>query len=128
MISFNLFIEHRTNGFGLKISLSVSRRLPKNFQWSIPWCFIFYFSNFILLTWRLVTMWWSVLIAVTSSSLIKFMLMCSSLCWQSYTQIEQLNNWKVWHRVIQNQLEISRKVVICFNGFIAIVLWTFPGL
>ena len=29
-------------------------------------------------------------------------------------------------KVIQNQLEISRKVVICLNGFITMVLWTFP--
>ena len=41
---------------------------------------------------------------------------------------EQLNNWKVWHKVIQNQLEISRDVVICLNGFITMELWTFPLL
>ena len=31
-------------------------------------------------------------------------------------------------KVIQNQLEISRKVVICLNGFITMVLLTFPWL
>ena len=36
------------------------------------------------------------------------------------SKIEQLKNWK---RDIQNQLEISRKVVICLNGSIVILLW-----
>ena len=29
-----------------------------------------------------------------------------------------MKNIKMWHKVIQNQLEISREVVICLNGFI----------
>ena len=41
--------------------------------------------------------------------------------------IEQLNNWKVWHKVIQYQLEVSRKVVFYLNGFIMVLL-TFPWL
>ena len=36
------------------------------------------------------------------------------------SKIEQLKNWK---RDIQNQLEISRKVVIYLNGSIVILLW-----
>ena len=41
---------------------------------------------------------------------------------------KKLNNWKVWHKVIQNQLEISRTVVLCFNEIITMVLRAFPWL
>ena len=43
-------------------------------------------------------------------------------------KVELLNNWKVWHKMIQNQLEISSKVIICLNGFMTMVLRTFLWL
>ena len=47
---------------------------------------------------------------------------CTKIKKYVYWNFEQLNNSKIWKKVIQNQLEISREVVLRLNGLITMEL------